>query len=71
MSSAKVHPYLVSFGALSAPVFDHTRGIVLAVTAIGPAGSFDPALDAPLAQQIHACTDEVLLRLGHLPDKPA
>ncbi len=43
--------------ALSAPVFDHTRAIVLAVTAIGPAGSFDPAWDGPLAQQTRACAD--------------
>jgi len=35
--------------ALSAPVFDHTHGIVLAVAAMGPVGSFDPARDSALA----------------------
>jgi DNA-binding IclR family transcriptional regulator len=37
--------------ALSAPVFDQTRGIVLAVTALGPAGSFDPAWNGPIADE--------------------
>ena len=35
--------------ALSAPVFDHTGALVLAVTTLGPAGSFDPEWNGPLA----------------------
>ncbi len=50
--------------ALSAPVFDHTGAIVLAVTAIGPEGSFDPAWDGALAHAVRACADDVSRRLG-------
>lgn len=56
--------------ALSAPVFDHTRGIALAVTAIGPAGSFDPAWDGPLAHALRQCAAGVSQRLGHLEPAP-
>jgi len=51
--------------ALSVPVFDHTRGIVLAVTAIGPAGSFDPAWDGSLAHALRQCAADVSRRLGY------
>ena len=50
--------------ALSAPVFDHTGAIVLAVTAIGPEGSFDPAWDGALAHAVRACAGEISRRLG-------
>ena len=50
--------------ALSAPVFDQTRGIVLAVTALGPAGSFDPAWNGPIAVKLRACAEAISLRLG-------
>lgn len=53
--------------ALSAPVFDHAGAIVVAVTAIGPAGSFDPAWDGALARAVRGCADEVSRRLGYLP----
>jgi DNA-binding IclR family transcriptional regulator len=53
--------------ALSAPVFDHTGALVLAVTTLGPAGSFDPAWDGPLARQLRACADDVSRRLGRAP----
>ncbi len=53
--------------ALSAPVFDHTQAIVLAVTTLGPAGSFDPAWDGALAQQLRACAADISRRLGCPP----
>jgi len=53
--------------ALSAPVFDHTGAMVLAVTTLGPAGSFDPAWDGPLAQALRECADGISQRLGHAP----
>jgi DNA-binding IclR family transcriptional regulator len=51
--------------ALSAPVFDHTRRIVLAVTVIGPAGSFDADWTGPTAQQLRACAAGISTRLGY------
>jgi DNA-binding IclR family transcriptional regulator len=50
--------------ALSAPVFDHTQAMVLAVTTLGPAGSFDPAWEGALAQQLRACAADISRRLG-------
>jgi DNA-binding IclR family transcriptional regulator len=51
--------------ALSAPVFDQTRGIVLAVTALGPAGSFDAAWNGPIAVKLRACAEGISTRLGY------
>jgi DNA-binding IclR family transcriptional regulator len=51
--------------ALSAPVFDQTRGIVLAVTALGPAGSFDAAWTGPIAVKLRACAEGISTRLGY------
>ncbi|MDQ0611865.1 DNA-binding IclR family transcriptional regulator [Variovorax sp. W1I1] len=50
--------------AMAAPVFDHTGAIVLAVTAIGPAGVFDTAWDGELSRALKACADAVSQRLG-------
>ncbi|KIQ29217.1 IclR family transcriptional regulator [Variovorax paradoxus] len=50
--------------AMAAPVFDHTGAIVLAVTAIGPAGIFDTAWDGELARALKACAGTVSQRLG-------
>ncbi|MDM0115379.1 IclR family transcriptional regulator [Variovorax sp. J22R133] len=52
--------------AMSAPVFDHTGAIVLALTGIGPAGIFDTAWDGKLARALKRCADEVSQRLGAL-----
>jgi DNA-binding IclR family transcriptional regulator len=49
---------------MSAPVFDHTRNIVLAITAIGPSGSFDGAWDGTIARALRACAARVSARLG-------
>jgi DNA-binding IclR family transcriptional regulator len=50
--------------AMAAPVFDHTGAIVLAVTAIGPAGIFDTAWDGEISRALKACADAVSQRLG-------
>ena len=50
--------------AMSAPVFDHTGNIVLAITSIGPSGVFDASWDGPVARALHECADGVSTRLG-------
>jgi DNA-binding IclR family transcriptional regulator len=66
MARAIGHP-LPGINAFSAPVFDQTRGIVLAITALGPAGSFDAAWDGALAQRLRTCAAKISLRLGFRP----
>jgi len=56
--------------AMSAPVFDHTGAIVLALTGIGPAGIFDTAWNGPLAQALKRCAQQVSQRLGALQPRP-
>jgi len=51
--------------AMSAPVFDHRGAMVLAVTAIGPAGVFDTRWDSAAALAIKGCADAVSQRLGN------
>jgi len=57
--------------AMSAPVFDHTGAIVLAITAIGPAGIFDTRWDSPTALAIKACAEAASQRLGYAPKRRA
>ncbi len=58
---------LPGVNAMSAPVFDHTGAIVLALTAIGPAAIFDTAWDSALATTMKAAADRVSQRLGWSP----
>lgn len=51
--------------ALSAPVFDHTGNIVMAVTSLGPSGSFDPDWNGALAGLVSACAQGISRKLGH------
>ena len=51
--------------ALSAPVFDHNGAIALAVTTLGPAGSFDPEWGGSLATTVRACADDISRKLGY------
>ncbi|MGE5337183.1 MAG: IclR family transcriptional regulator [Gemmatimonadota bacterium] len=53
--------------AMCAPVFDHAGNIVLVITAVGPAGSFDAAWDGEIAQQVRGCAARITQRLGHSP----
>jgi DNA-binding IclR family transcriptional regulator len=55
---------IVGVSAMAAPVFDHTGAIVLAVTAIGPAGIFDTAWDGDISRALRACAGTVSQRLG-------
>lgn len=50
--------------AMSAPAFDHTGAIALAVTAIGPAAILDTAWDGPIARALRECADAISQRLG-------
>jgi DNA-binding IclR family transcriptional regulator len=50
--------------AMSAPVFDHTGAIALAITAIGTTAIFDASWDGPVAQALKRCAGEVSQRLG-------
>lgn len=51
--------------ALSAPVFDHSRNIVLAITLIGPSGLVDASYEGDLAGALCKCAAMVSARLGH------
>ncbi|WP_323001569.1 IclR family transcriptional regulator [Denitromonas sp.] len=50
--------------AFSAPVFDSGNHLTLALTAMGPASSFDPAWDGPIATRLMASAREISQRLG-------
>jgi len=50
--------------AMAAPVFNHAGDLVLALTAIGPAGVFDIDWDGAVAQAMRATAREASLRLG-------
>jgi DNA-binding IclR family transcriptional regulator len=56
--------------ALSAPVFDQAGSIALAITAIGPSGTFDPDWDGPLAGELLACAGTISARLGYSAKAP-
>ncbi|MGZ9894762.1 IclR family transcriptional regulator [Bordetella bronchiseptica] len=51
--------------ALSVPVFDHTGGIVLALTSLGPTGLFDASFTGAIARPLLACAQEISRKLGH------
>jgi len=53
--------------ALAAPIFETHGNIVLAMTAMGPAGTFDPAWDGEIANALRSCADTVSARLGYTP----
>ncbi|TDV39371.1 IclR family transcriptional regulator [Paraburkholderia caballeronis] len=50
--------------AFSAPVFDAVGNIVLAITVMGPADSFDTKWDGSVAHALRACCEEVSRQLG-------
>jgi DNA-binding IclR family transcriptional regulator len=61
---------LPGVSAMSAPAFDHTGAIVLALTAIGPAAIFDTRWDGEIAVALKACADQVSQRLGAISSRP-
>lgn len=57
--------------AFSAPVFDSTNQLVLAITAMGPAEACDPDWHGPVANRLRHCADAISARLGRvLPSAP-
>ncbi len=56
---------LPGINALSVPVFDHSGALALAITALGPSGSFDPAWDGALSIALRECAARVSARLGY------
>lgn len=51
--------------AFSAPVFDSSGNLALAITAMGPADTFDPDWTGPTAQKVRACAGAISERLGN------
>jgi DNA-binding IclR family transcriptional regulator len=62
--SRSVGEVVPGVNAMAAPVFDHTGAIVLAITAIGPAGVFDTRWDGAIAQALQGAADQASERLG-------
>jgi DNA-binding IclR family transcriptional regulator len=50
--------------AVSAPVFDFDRRIVLAITALGPSGTFDAGWNGSIARALRECAGSLSLQLG-------
>ena len=57
--------------ALSAPVFDFNRRIVLAITALGPSGTFDANWDGPIAHAVRDCAAALTRQQGGGPQSTA
>jgi len=49
----------------SAPVFDHTGGMVAAITSLGSVGEFNVEWDSPLAKAMRVAADNLSRRLGY------
>jgi DNA-binding IclR family transcriptional regulator len=56
---------LPGVNAFAAPVFDHSGRVVLVITAMGPAGTFDTNWDSSIATALRECAGDVSQRLGH------
>jgi DNA-binding IclR family transcriptional regulator len=63
-ASRSTNEVVPGVSAMAAPVFDHTGAIVLAMTAIGPSGTFDTTWDGPVARALKAQANAVSARLG-------
>jgi DNA-binding IclR family transcriptional regulator len=65
---ARIAGALVSgINAVSAPVFDHAGNIILAITAIGPSGVFDPDWNSPIARRVVETADRISRLVGDNP----
>lgn len=51
--------------AFSAPVFDYTGDVVLAITALGPAAEFDSTWTSAIATDVQQTARRISTRLGH------
>lgn len=64
LARAVGHP-IPGINAFCAPVFDHTRNIVLAITVLGPSGTFDAQWNGPIARAVLETAASVSARLGY------
>lgn len=55
---------LPGVNAFAAPVFNHAGAVVLSITAMGPAGTFNTNWDSPIARALLECAGAVSERLG-------
>jgi DNA-binding IclR family transcriptional regulator len=55
---------LPGINAFAAPVFDHSGAVVLVVTAMGSAGTFDVGWNSEISQALMQCTQAISRRLG-------
>lgn len=62
--SRSVGEVVPGVNAMAAPVFDHTGAMVLAITAIGPAGVFDTTWGGTIALALKQAGAQVSQRLG-------
>jgi len=53
--------------AFSVPVFDQTGTVALAITSIGPSGTFDVNWNSAIAKELVDCARTVSMRLGFSP----
>jgi DNA-binding IclR family transcriptional regulator len=56
---------LPGVNAFAAPVFDHSGRVVLVITAMGPAGTFDARWDSAIATALRDVASDVSKRLGY------
>lgn len=68
MSRGINHP-TPGIASFSAPVFDYSGNIALAVTISGPTGTFDTDWDGAVAKALRACTSAISKRLGYRGDR--
>jgi len=64
MARAVGHP-IPGINAFSAPVFDSSGNLALAITAMGPADTFDPDWHGETARKVRAGAAAICQRLGH------
>jgi DNA-binding IclR family transcriptional regulator len=64
MSRGINHP-TPGIASFSAPVFDYSGNIALAVTISGPTGTVDTDWNGPVARALRTCTDGISTRLGY------
>ena len=70
MARAVGHP-IPGINAFCAPVFDHAGHLALTLTAMGPAGSFNPDWDGPIAEKVRNCAEAISARLGKIGQSSA
>jgi DNA-binding IclR family transcriptional regulator len=56
---------MTGVNAISAPVFDHRRRVVLALAVLGDASRFDPFRNGPIARAVRETSLDISRRLGY------